>query len=79
MATNFSNLAPALVVTAEMDTLRDEGEAYFKKLVEGGCKAERIMMKGVPHAFMALDNILEAGRSYNYAAVKALRVAFQLL
>jgi len=76
-AKSLANLAPALVVTAEMDTLRDEGVAYFKKLKEAGCKAEHIMMKGVPHAFMFLDTILDAAKLYNKESVRVLKEAFK--
>ncbi|RAL61703.1 hypothetical protein DID88_002771 [Monilinia fructigena] len=39
LATNFQNLAPALIMTAEMDSLRDEGEAYGEKMNAAGSKS----------------------------------------
>lgn len=59
-------------MTAEMDPLRDEGEAYGKKMNEAGSRAEVIRMGGMPHTFMMMDDILENGRRYNREAVRAL-------
>ena len=76
-APNFSGLAPALITTAEMDVLRDEGEAYGKKMNENGSKAEMIRVKGAPHTFMLMDDILEIGQVYNREVIRALGEAFQ--
>lgn len=76
-AKNFSGLAPALVIVAELDVLRDEGKAYVKKLNEAGSKAELTEYKGVPHTFMMYDKILKASQEYNRDSVKALQEAFQ--
>ncbi|KAF3003282.1 hypothetical protein E8E14_005878 [Neopestalotiopsis sp. 37M] len=73
---NFSDLAPALILSAEMDPLRDEGRVYAQKMNDAGSKAEVILVKGVPHNFMALDGILEGGRLYNRESIRALREAF---
>ncbi|KAI9730221.1 MAG: hypothetical protein M1834_005985 [Cirrosporium novae-zelandiae] len=77
LAPNFSNLAPALIITAEMDPLRDEGEAYGRKMNEAAEApvAEIVRVPGVPHVFMQLDGILEGGRLYNEMAIAALRKA----
>ncbi|KAE8372252.1 esterase [Aspergillus bertholletiae] len=72
LASSFSGLAPALVFTAEMDTLRDEGEAYAEKLKAAGCRVEAMRMPGVPHIFAHLDGILEAGKLYNKKVIMAL-------
>lgn len=69
---DLSNLAPALVVTAEMDPLRDEGEAYGRKMNEAGSKAEIWRIPGVPHTVVHLDAILKGGQEFNERAVKAL-------
>ncbi|KAJ6151281.1 CAZyme family CE10 [Penicillium chermesinum] len=72
-APNFHGLAPALVSTAELDPLRDEGEAYAAKMEAAGV---RVMMKrypGVPHLIASLDGILEGGRQYNIAVIAALQ------
>ncbi|EXJ92513.1 hypothetical protein A1O3_01065 [Capronia epimyces CBS 606.96] len=60
LAPNFTGLAPALVLTAEMDVLRDEGEAYGAKMKEAGCEVDLIRFKGAPHTFMQLDGELNS-------------------
>jgi acetyl esterase/lipase len=77
LAKNFKGLAPALVITAEMDPLRDEGEAYAKKMNDAGSKAEVHMIEGAPHIVMQLDGILEGGKEYNRVVVRAMRAALQ--
>ena len=63
-------MAPALIITAELDPLRDEGEAYGEKMIEAGSKATVLRVKGVPHTFMQMDDILEGGKIYNREVVK---------
>lgn len=76
MAPNFSNLAPALVLTAEMDPLRDEGELYAQKLVGAGCNARHVRFERVPHVFMMYDLILDQAREYNREIIDRLRTTF---
>lgn len=73
---DLSNLAPALIVTAEMDPLRDEGEAYGRRMNEAGSKAEIWRIPGVPHTVVHLDGILEGGKKFNQRALEELSKAF---
>ncbi|RAK96903.1 alpha/beta hydrolase [Aspergillus ibericus CBS 121593] len=73
MAPDFSGLAPALIFTAEMDPLRDEGEVYAAKLRAAGCQVELVCMAGAPHTFSLLDGILESGRQYSEKVIRTMR------
>lgn len=76
-AKNFGGLAPALVIVAEMDVLKDEGMEYARKMNEAGSKAELVEIKGAPHTVMQMDDILEGGKEFNRVFVHALKEAFQ--
>jgi acetyl esterase/lipase len=73
LAPNFANLAPALVSTAELDPLCDEGELYASKLKSAGNRVEINLFRRVPHTFAALDGILDSGLEYNVLVVAALK------
>lgn len=64
------NLPPALVITAQCDVLRDEGEAYARKLAEAGVPVTAVCFSGVLHAFMMIDEL--AASSEAVAAMKLL-------
>ena len=54
LSENLRDQPKTLVVTAEYDPLRDEGEAYGKKLAEFGNDAEIYRMKDALHGFFTL-------------------------
>jgi acetyl esterase len=58
LATDFKNLPPALVITAQFDPFRDEGEAYARKLTDAGIPARIRRFDGLIHGFVSFGGIL---------------------
>ena len=58
---DLSGLPPALVITAGFDPLRDEGEAFAKRLFEHGVVVEHVCYTDMIHAFVSFAGGIPAG------------------
>ena len=68
----FAASPPTLVITAELDPLRDEGEAYAERLRAAGVAAEATRYDGMFHGFFSLGAALSDGRRAVSQAADAL-------
>jgi acetyl esterase len=75
-APDLAGAAPATVITAECDILRDEGEAYARRLAGAGVPVRARRYDGVVHSFFLLPEIFDAGAEAMEFAVRRLRAAF---
>jgi acetyl esterase len=62
LAESHADLPPAWIATAELDPLRDEGEAYGEALRAAGVPADVIRYDGMVHVFFQLHPLLDDGR-----------------
>lgn len=66
---------PALVITAEFDPLRDEGDAYAVRLAALGVPTSHVRFGGMFHAFFSLGDFVDDGRAANALAAAAVGAA----
>jgi acetyl esterase len=75
-ARDLSALPPAMIVTAEFDPLRDQGEAYAKRLADAGVEVDLRRYDGVFHGFFGMQAILETADQAIDDVTAVLRGAF---
>jgi acetyl esterase/lipase len=73
---DLRGLPPALVVTAELDPLRDEAELYAARLRAANVPTQLVRFDGVMHGFFSLSDRLDAAAEAQALAASALRKAF---
>ena len=75
-ASNLGDLPPALVITAEYDPLRDEGELYAEKLREAGVSVHLSRYDGLIHGFISMPSISTRAQAAIEECAAALRLTF---
>jgi len=74
-AKDLSGLPPAFVITAGLDPLRDEGEAYARRLIEAGVPTLCARYEYVTHAVFNMAPLVDAGKTITRQAAAAVREA----
>ena len=69
----LKRMPPAIVITAQYDPLRDEGEAYGKRLVENGISTTITRYNGAFHGFFNMITILDDAQSAHAQASTLLK------
>ena len=76
LASSHRGLPPAWIMTAELDKLRGDGEAYAGALQAAGVEATHVRLAGHVHPSFAFTRLLPSARAYERDAIAALRRAF---
>jgi len=74
-AADLSGLAPALVITAGFDPLRDEGRKYAARLREAGNQVEHVEQTGMVHGFFNMGAGVRAATETVTLVANRLRAA----
>ncbi len=67
LAPDLSRLPPALIMTAEYDPLRDEGERYADRLEQAGVPTRLICYEGMIHGFIHMGMFEQTGQAMHMA------------
>ncbi len=76
-APNFRDLAPAFVLTAGYDPIRDEGMDYARKLARHGVRVTTVHMSDQMHGFLTMGRMIRAADTALEIAGAALRRGFE--
>ena len=76
LATDFSGLPPALIITAEFDPLRDDGKHYGELLQAAGVPVEYTCYDGMIHGYFHYGKTIDAATASLNQVIAALQRAF---
>lgn len=76
-AKDLSGMPPSIVITDENDPLRDEGEAYARRLADAGVSVTSKRFDGMMHEFFGLAGVLDKAKEALELASNGLKKVFQ--
>jgi acetyl esterase len=76
LAEDVNGLPPALVITAEFDVLRDQAEAYARRLQESGVAVQLTRYAGVVHDFVLYPGVFDRATEAIDEITTALKNSF---
>lgn len=76
-AENLSELPPAIIITAEYDPLRDQGELYAQKLAKAGVSVNSKRYDGVVHEFFGLAGAVSKAKEALTQAADGLKKVWE--
>jgi len=76
-AVTLASAPPAIVITAEFDPLRDEGEQYAHRLLEAGVACSLTRYYGQIHGFFSMSHFVDDGAAAITQAATATRIALE--
>ena len=74
---DLEGLPPATVITAQIDPLRSEGEAYAENLEAAGVEVNALQYDGVTHEFFGMAKVVDEAKDAVDAANADLKAAFE--
>ncbi|MDZ7801996.1 MAG: alpha/beta hydrolase [Trueperaceae bacterium] len=78
LAHSLADLPPAFVLTAEYDPLRDEGDAYARRLAEEGVDVRHLQLHGTVHGVLTAEPPFRSTHAAWDALAQWLRMRFQV-
>jgi acetyl esterase len=73
LAPSVDGVPPALVITSGLDPLRDEGEAYARRLEEAGVAVDYVCLGGMIHGFLTMGGKIDTANRAVATMASALR------
>jgi len=76
MLADLKGMPPATIITAQIDPLRSEGEAFAQKLKQAGVDCEHRNFDGVTHEFFGMGAVISKAKQAQQFAAQRLMTAF---
>lgn len=77
LAADLSGLAPALILSCELDDLRPQADAYTDRLQKAGVEVRHIVYPGLIHTAYRMPGVLPGARRMLEDSAEALAAAFR--
>lgn len=73
----LAGLPPAVIATAELDPLRDQGNRYARKLADAGVPVQHLPVEGAIHGFLSFTGSVQLSRDVLNQLADAVGAAFE--